>query len=101
MNLNTAVVAISSYAAKNETDVQQHEAMEDVQDAIAVATANLGLLPGVAFQARVLQLAHLSNVHQSVCTYWSLYCCMASDSLHTLTNTCWFLDFCDRTSRLW
>ena len=42
------------------------EALDSIDDAIAVATSSLGLLPGVAFQARVLQLAHLSNAHKSV-----------------------------------
>ena len=50
--------------------------LDDIEDAIAVATTNLGLMPGVAFQARVLQLAHLNVAHKTVrvlcCVrYWS------------------------------
>jgi hypothetical protein len=37
-----------------------------MHDAIAVATGDLGLLPGVAFQGRVAQLAHLNAAHQTV-----------------------------------
>ena len=40
--------------------------LDDIEDAIAVATTNLGLMPGVAFQARVLQLAHLNVAHKTV-----------------------------------
>ena len=47
-------------------DSNQKQILEDIQDAIAVATGDLGLLPGVAFQARVAQLAHLNSAHQTV-----------------------------------
>jgi len=47
-------------------DPTQKQVLEDIQDAIAVATGDLGLLPGVAFQARVAQLAQLNAAHQTV-----------------------------------
>ena len=48
-------------------DPQGHrQVLEDMQDAIAVATGDLGLLPGVAFQGRVAQLAQLNAAHQTV-----------------------------------
>ena len=47
-------------------DPNQKQTLEDIQDAIAVATGDLGLLPGVAFQARVAQLAQLNAAHQTV-----------------------------------
>ena len=47
-------------------DPNQKQILEDIQDAIAVATGDLGLLPGVAFQARVAQLAQLNSAHQTV-----------------------------------
>ena len=50
-------------------DPGQKQTLEDIHDAIAVATGDLGLLPGVAFQARVAQLAQLNSAHQTVsCT---------------------------------
>ena len=42
------------------------QVLESMQDAIAVATGDLGLLPGAAFQARVMQLAQLNAAHQTV-----------------------------------
>ena len=42
------------------------QVLENMQDAIAVATGDLGLLPGAAFQARVMQLAQLNAAHQTV-----------------------------------
>lgn len=65
LNLNTMVVTIPS-ASKNGAEAQEHEALDEISDAIAVATANLGLMPGVSFQARVAQLAHLSTAHKAV-----------------------------------
>ena len=47
-------------------DPGQKQTLEDIHDAIAVATGDLGLLPGVAFQARVAQLAQLNSAHQTV-----------------------------------
>ena len=44
----------------------EHQPIDDIQSAIAVATSELGLLPGVAFQARVSQLAQLTDTHQTV-----------------------------------
>lgn len=60
------MVAIATAGPKQDTEMKLHEALDSIDDAIAVATSSLGLLPGVAFQARVLQLAHLSNAHKSV-----------------------------------
>lgn len=42
------------------------EGLEDISDAVAVATGNLGLMPGQAFQARVLQLTELNRSHRMV-----------------------------------
>lgn len=66
LELNTTVLTIPNSDMKHDGMSRQHEALEDIEDSIAVATGNLGLLPGVAFQARVLQLAHLSNAHRAV-----------------------------------
>ena len=50
-------------------DPGQKQTLEDIHDAIAVATGDLGLLPGVAFQARVAQLAQLNSAHQTVSSF--------------------------------
>lgn len=42
------------------------QALEDIEAAIAVASHQLGLLPAVAFQSRVAQLAQLMDTHQTV-----------------------------------
>ena len=55
----------------------EQQPLEDVQSAIAVATNELGLLPGVAFQARVSQLAQLTDTHQTVSWLYTLMCCEA------------------------
>jgi hypothetical protein len=41
--------------------------MEDEPSAISVAMTTLGLQPGVAFEAKVAQLAQLVAAHQTVC----------------------------------
>ncbi|KAH9514965.1 hypothetical protein Btru_021540, partial [Bulinus truncatus] len=67
IRLNTPVVPVGhvdKFSPIMNTDNKQ--ILEDINDAIAVATADLGLLPGTAFQARVMQLAHLNAVHQSI-----------------------------------
>ena len=62
------MVAIAApHSSKDDVEARLYDSVDSIDDAIAVATANLGLLPGVAFQARVLQLAHLSNAHKAVC----------------------------------
>jgi len=69
INLNTPVVAMAHAAAYRfnaYNDQGQKQVLEDMQDAIAVATGDLGLLPGVAFEARVAQLAQLNSAHQTV-----------------------------------
>ena len=40
--------------------------LEKIEDAIAVATSSVGLMPGVAFQTRVAQLAQLNLTHKTV-----------------------------------
>ena len=42
------------------------DGLESISDAVAVATSNLGLMPGQAFQARVLQLTELNRSHKTV-----------------------------------
>lgn len=64
INLNTPVVALNT--APNFMDSHQKHVIEDMQDAIAIATGELNLLPGVAFQARVAQLSQLNAAHQTV-----------------------------------
>lgn len=50
---------------------QEKQVMTDINDAIAVATANLGLIPGAAYQARVSQLAELNTAHKTVSATFS------------------------------
>ncbi|XP_071095883.1 uncharacterized protein [Haliotis cracherodii] len=67
LNLNTPVVALAHadrFSALLDQDAK--EVMDNMQDAIAVATEDLGLLPGAAFQARVVQLAQLNDAHQTI-----------------------------------
>ena len=47
-------------------DDDDRHGLDDIDDAIAIATAGLGLMPGAAFQARVSQLAQLNIVHKTV-----------------------------------
>ncbi|XP_052060514.1 uncharacterized protein LOC127700861 isoform X4 [Mytilus californianus] len=62
--LNTPVVPLQT--APNFLDAHQRNVIEDMQDAIAIATGELNLLPGVAFQARVAQLSQLNASHQTI-----------------------------------
>ncbi|KAK6172547.1 hypothetical protein SNE40_016179 [Patella caerulea] len=65
LNLNTPVVnltGIDQYSSLHS----HRNVLEDIQDAIAVATADLGLLPGSSFQSRVVQLAHLNLAHKTI-----------------------------------
>ena len=57
----------------------EQQPLEDVQSAIAVATNELGLLPGVAFQARVSQLAQLTDTHQTVSWLYLEQCLSCKD----------------------
>ncbi|KAL3885754.1 hypothetical protein ACJMK2_025795 [Sinanodonta woodiana] len=69
INLNTPVVTLAHATADRflpVNDPSQKQVLEDIQDAIAVATSDLGLLPGVNFQARVAQLAQLNAAHQTI-----------------------------------
>lgn len=54
-------------------DISGGQVLEDLNDAIAAAITDLGLLHGDAFQARVMQLSQLSAIHQSV-SYHVLFC---------------------------
>lgn len=77
INLNTPVVPLAHGAGSRFMVDGQRQVLEDMHDAIAVATGDLGLLPGVAFQGRVAQLANLNAAHQTVhiqfiiCVFWS------------------------------
>lgn len=72
--MNTPVVGLSSSSAAEDNPAtapehSEHEAVaviEDIDDAIAVATTKLSLMPGTAFQARVSQLAQLNVAHRTV-----------------------------------
>ncbi|XP_069115919.1 uncharacterized protein [Argopecten irradians] len=69
INLNTPVVTMAHSAQRFQpvTDPNApNQVLEDMHDAIAVATGELGLLPGVAFQSRVAQLSQLNAAHQAV-----------------------------------
>lgn len=63
LNLNTPVVPLLTTSGMHGGDPQ---VLEDIDDAIAVATGNLGLMPGSSFQARVSQLAELNMAHKTV-----------------------------------
>jgi dynein heavy chain len=68
LKLNTPVVQMATGMDDNfmaEPGEERH-ALDDIDDAIAIATAGLGLMPGAAFQARVSQLAQLNIVHKTV-----------------------------------
>ncbi|GFS27875.1 dynein beta chain, flagellar outer arm [Elysia marginata] len=69
LKLNTPVVPMlhaghEKFSAMLEMGSKQ--VLEDINDAIAVATADLALLPGTAFQARVMQLSQLNAAHQAI-----------------------------------
>ncbi|XP_056010102.1 uncharacterized protein LOC125667097 [Ostrea edulis] len=66
INLNTPVVPLAHGAGSRFMVDGQRQVLEDMHDAIAVATGDLGLLPGVAFQGRVAQLANLNAAHQTI-----------------------------------
>eukprot|EP00105_Crassostrea_gigas_P044993 XP_019929141.1 PREDICTED: dynein beta chain, ciliary isoform X4 [Crassostrea gigas] len=66
INLNTPVVPLAHAAGSRFMVDGQRQVLEDMHDAIAVATGDLGLLPGVAFQGRVAQLANLNAAHQTI-----------------------------------
>ncbi|CAH1797693.1 unnamed protein product [Owenia fusiformis] len=69
LNLNTPVVSLASAAPTRFSallDQTNKQVLEELEDAIAIATSNLGLLPGTAFQARVAQLAQLNTAHQTI-----------------------------------
>eukprot|EP00057_Strongylocentrotus_purpuratus_P006394 XP_011660868.1 PREDICTED: dynein beta chain, flagellar outer arm [Strongylocentrotus purpuratus] len=70
ISLNTPVVTaqpagklIQSYLPNSGGEKQY---LDDIHSAIAVATNELGLLPGTSFQARVAQLCQLTSTHQTV-----------------------------------
>ena len=71
MSLNTPVVSAVPPGKSTQnylpTAGGEKQPLEDMNSAIAVATHELGLLPGSSFQARIAQLALLMNTHQTVC----------------------------------
>ena len=70
LNLNTPVVIPPGSAMGGRyvgRGQDNRDILENIEDAIAVATTNLGLISGVAFQARVVQLAQLNVAHKTVC----------------------------------
>ncbi|XP_023931015.1 dynein beta chain, ciliary-like [Lingula anatina] len=67
--MNTPVVGMASALVGNFASLSEpveKQPLEDINDAIAVATGDLGLMPGTAFQARVVQLSHLNTAHQTI-----------------------------------
>ena len=70
IQLNTPVVGLSStladYIDQNDAHPQH---IDDMDDAIAVATGKLCLMPGMAFQARVSQMSQLNVAHKTVSAY--------------------------------
>lgn len=67
--LNTPVIPMAIAGVeyfKAISDDSSKQVLDNMEDAIAVATTDLGLLPGVAFQARVTQLSQLCMAHKSV-----------------------------------
>ena len=57
--LNTPVVPMVTASMEKFSavlDTQKPQVLEDINDAIAVATTDLGLLPGIAFQVRYYTL---------------------------------------------
>lgn len=83
INLNTPVVPLAHAAGSRFMVDGQRQVLEDMHDAIAVATGDLGLLPGVAFQGRVAQLANLNAAHQTV---WALFFSVWSNCLFYMQN---------------
>lgn len=71
INLNTPAVPVDSGLGDRYLMEQEKQVMTDINDAIAVATANLGLIPGAAYQARVSQLAELNTAHKTVSATFS------------------------------
>ena len=67
LQLNTPVVIPSSAMDRYSSKATLNKlVIDDIDDAIAVATGNIGMMPGVAFQARVSQLAQLNTAHRTV-----------------------------------
>ena len=67
--MNTPAFSLLRSSKEPFATVLQHTGLQslgNVEDAIAVATGDLGLLPGSAFQCRVMQLSQLCSVHQTV-----------------------------------
>ncbi len=70
IDVNTPVILPMGTGLTGRMADDEKQVLEEMEDAIAVATTNLGLVPGVAFQARVMQLAQLSTAHKTVCFTW-------------------------------
>ena len=75
LDLNTPVVGMSTgqpaqgFVSSMDKDGQEH--LDDIADAIAVATSKIGLMPGCAFQGRVMQLAQLNTAHRTVSSFFT------------------------------
>ncbi len=69
IDVNTPVILPMGTGLTGRMGDDEKQVLEEMEDAIAVATTNLGLVPGVAFQARVMQLAQLSTAHKTVGIY--------------------------------
>ena len=69
LELNTPVVGGTAGTGERFlSGMDEEQRLEDMDDAIAIATSNLGLVAGTAFQARVAQLAMLNTAHKTVST---------------------------------
>ena len=67
LELNTPVVGGAQATGERFlSGIEDEPRMDDIDDAIAIATSNLGLQAGTAFQARVAQLAMLNTAHKTV-----------------------------------
>ena len=67
LTLNPQVVPLSGQPTNllEGTERKRHS-LKRIEDAIAIATNSVGLMPGVVFQGRVAQLAQLNLTHKTV-----------------------------------
>ena len=67
LKLNPQVVPLPGQSPNlvEGTEKERHT-LEKIEDAIAIATNSVGLMPGVVFQGRVAQLAQLNLTHKTV-----------------------------------
>ncbi len=66
LDLNTPVAPLPHGDEFSLVKKPVDSGLQSIEDAIAVATSTVGLMPGAAFQARVAQLIQLSAVHRTV-----------------------------------